>query len=445
MLHSKSNTYHVLNCQTGVLKQACHSSKCTGQYKFIASKNSIPEYKATEDGLAVLFCQLHPNMFSQTRIGTNCYDLYIYQPKLGIYKVDNGDAMVTLHLVGEFFEQLTYYLQIEADCIDWNDKNAVREHLHKKSQVNKLQKLSMCKNVIHFIKLHKLDDGLKLDQNPHILVTDKGAWNFLTNEIGQTTSKDLITDAQVIGVPFEPRDEAKVKFLRTELNNKFFPVVAERDCYEGHQCSSMGGGSSEKHSDVHDGGGDNGKSFHQHFLHHALGDYSHRLNSDVIQSAHPDRSSIAALHRKRNVFLEEPDVRKDINGSLLKELCSGSSEMSARRLYSANSKIRTELTLSINVNELPDIKPLDTAMMSRLRIFKWRSTFVNDPSQVNEAEYKFLANPAFNAIDFMDKNGMQYLHLWADIYRANYNNGRLIIPMADSCKLSVQQYETQQV
>ena len=188
---------------------------------------------------------------------------------------------------------------------------------------------------------------------------------------------------------------------------------------------------------------DNGKSTVSELTYTALGSYSHRLNTDIVQSMNPDRASIAAIHKKRNLVIEEPDQRRDINGSGLKEIASGTKWMSARRLYSNESKVRLECTIAILANQMPGFKPFDEAIKRRIRIFDFTSRFTKIESEVDAANHVYPVDPIIASVDFYADYGMQWLHLLRKYLLRIWNNGSVQLRLPQSMTSMINEYMKQ--
>lgn len=101
-------------------------------------------------------------------------------------------------------------------------------------------------NVMKLIKTLSDKREKVTDENAQILVTNKGAWNVITGEVGHTGPKDLITDRQQIGVLYEAPDETKILFLETNFMSKIIPDPDMRKCFMEHRSTVLIGGSSQK-------------------------------------------------------------------------------------------------------------------------------------------------------------------------------------------------------
>lgn len=190
--------------------------------------------------------------------------------------------------------------------------------------------------------------------------------------------------------------------------------------------------------------GDNAKSTIAELTQGAMGNYGQRLNSSVIQSMDPDRASVAAIHKKRMIVIEEPDKRKDVNGNALKEINSGTKYLSSRRLYSNDSVVRLECSTFLLANDMPNMNPLDPALERRIRIFHLPSRFVEDPSDVDETKHHYLIDPIIADEHFCDNYGMQWLHLLQRHLINIYDNGICKLVLPDKMKTVVKNYVKEQ-
>ena len=101
-------------------------------------------------------------------------------------------------------------------------------------------------NVMKLIKVFSFRNDIIIDENPTILVTDAGAWDIVTGELGNTGPSDYVTDSQMIGVSYEPPDEDKILFLQNEFAAKLFPDASLRRIFLEQRSTALYGGSSQK-------------------------------------------------------------------------------------------------------------------------------------------------------------------------------------------------------
>ena len=179
--------------------------------------------------------------------------------------------------------------------------------------------------------------------------------------------------------------------------------------------------------------------------HKALGSYSLRLDSSVLLDKKPDRASIASMHKKRSIYFEEPDSRKDLNGARLKEFGSGVDELNARKLYSMDGVVTLHCTLKINVNTLPDIVPWDDAMQDRLKLFEWNSTFSHNVNEINVEKNIYASKKIFSNSNLYKTYGMQWLHILANEFQNNQVDGEIKFRTSRNMENVLQNFTTIQV
>lgn len=134
----------MLNTDTNVLKQGCHSSECRKKFKFIASSADYPEFSATESGFAKLYLKLNPHLFSKHI--DNKLVAFIFQASIGVYHADIGDLWLLESLQEDFKAQVDDFIEQESDTVDWNNKTEVQQFNSKKRAVDKLE----VKFLMHF-------------------------------------------------------------------------------------------------------------------------------------------------------------------------------------------------------------------------------------------------------------------------------------------------------
>ena len=246
-LDSNNNTYFILNEKSKILKQGCHDAACFGQSIYVASEsNMTEEIVATEAGLAKLYVRWNTYVLSKALIDGKLV-LFHFDHGTGVWNNDKNGMTTIKSIEGEFLPVLEEKLAQEFEELDFTDKKQLSNYAHRKSQVAKLQSLSFVKSVVEWIKIFSHRPDVELDSNPFILVTpSRGAWNFLTGQIGGTKPTDYITDSQCLGVKYEDADPTKMEFLKKELLMKIHPNEEDRKAWLTYECSSLKGGSSER-------------------------------------------------------------------------------------------------------------------------------------------------------------------------------------------------------
>ena len=225
-----------------VLKKGCHSDQCYGRFQYIDSDLELPSFRATEDGIARLFVEIHRNkIFSQKG------DLYLFNPDNRLWEYDQEDIKISKLLTGDFLNLLIHYCDLRFAQIDSTDKSEMKKIAQDKTAVQSIQRLNVLKHIIEFIKIHCWDGTIVLDENPLWLVTkDRKVFNILTSELVQCQPLDYMSDTQRLGVDWEPKNEVKIRFLKESYLSKLFTDESLRTSYLKLQSTSLKGGSAQR-------------------------------------------------------------------------------------------------------------------------------------------------------------------------------------------------------
>ena len=140
----------------------------------------------------------------------------------------------------------------------------------------------------------------------------------------------------------------------------------------------------------------------------------------MISCTKPDEATLAGFANIRYCVTEEPDLRRNMNCSLIKELRNGTPDFAARKILSEVTRVRLCLTLHMNCNTIPYISTLDSAMEQRLRIFEIKSRFVINKEEVDEANHQFRANSYFISTEFKELYAMQFMHILIEYLKKYY-------------------------
>ena len=101
-----------------------------------------------------------------------------------------------------------------------------------------------------------------------------------------------------------------------------------------------------------------------------FGEYSYKLPSAVVMDALKTGANpeVANLHKKRFVLVQEPDPKRPMCASTLKEI-TGDKGLNARLMYENKCKVLLTLTLAVECNKIPEIPDESAdAIPRRLRI-----------------------------------------------------------------------------
>ena len=92
------------------------------------------------------------------------------------------------------------------------------------------------------------------------------------------------------------------------------------------------------------------------------------------------------LAKKRIIFSNEMKNTTEINGNMLKKISSGGDTLIGRTHGGTETEFTTHFLPVCFANNIPKIKPLDSAVNERLRIISFEKQFVDEPE--NEFELR---------------------------------------------------------
>jgi len=118
---------------------------------------------------------------------------------------------------------------------------------------------------------------------------------------------------------------------------------------------------------VQTGTGSNGKSVLSDLTKETLGNYGYKINAIILQSSQKVGAcpELANLRDKRGVWFSEPNADVRLCSNTIKEL-TGDREIQARALYSGNTVVKLDFTLSGDTNAFPLLDNIDGGIERRI-------------------------------------------------------------------------------
>lgn len=214
------------------------------------------------------------------------------------------------------------------------------------------------------------------DLNDDLIGFRNGVYDLLNNEFRAGRYDDYITMIIDYDYAESPKEE------RQKVHNyfrKIMPVKEERELLVLLLSTILSGRHLEKFI-VCTGEGRNGKdTTFTYLLKRVLGPYYYQCNSTAItQKIKGDQNvSIANFDKKRIVITSEPEADDTIKTAMIKAL-TGSDEIAMRSLYSTETKVNLNQSLFMLCNEKPALDKSEQAMLERLTVIPFRSTFKSD-------------------------------------------------------------------
>lgn len=150
---------------------------------------------------------------------------------------------------------------------------------------------------------------------------------------------------------------------------------------------------------VFNGSGGNGKGVLDEFIQYIFGDYCSVADYGLItqdkSKAEGANEAVVSLHRKRLVFMSEPEKSSKINNGAFKAF-TGGTPISARGLFEKQSKVILSHILVLECNErlkFKDIPKVKGAEHRRLMDILFPSRFTIEEEDWDEAKHIYPASP----------------------------------------------------
>jgi phage/plasmid-associated DNA primase len=174
-----------------------------------------------------------------------------------------------------------------------------------------------------------------------------------------------------------------------------------------------------------------------------VGNYGYKLPSAVLLSEIKEGGNpqVAGMDRKRFVLCQEPDKKKRINTSTLKEI-TGDKTLNTRMNYSNKCLTTLCLTLMMECNELPLLDEVNDAIQRRIRGIPFISKFVSQETY-DELEDKtniFVGDVYYKSDEFQEEYRQALMIILLEHWKEYYNNGMKLSVQSQECKKITNDY-----
>ena len=135
-----------------------------------------------------------------------------------------------------------------------------------------------------------------------------------------------------------------------------------------------------------------GKSLISKALSNSCGEYVGAFSAESLaysKTTADEASQMRWLHllcNKRLIFSNELKMNVEINGNMIKKMSSGGDQLTGRQHHCAETQFKCLPLAVVFANDIPKIKPYDTALDNRIRVVSYNKKFVQDP--INSDELK---------------------------------------------------------
>lgn len=273
------------------------------------------------------------------------------------------------------------------------------------------------------------------DLNDDLIGFVNGVYDLRKNAFRLSTYEDYIS--MVIDYDYMITGENKLKHVE-EYFAKIMPIEEERELLLLLLSTVLGGRHLEKFI-VCTGVGRNGKdTTFTYLMEKVMGPYYYHCNPTAFtQKIKSDQNvSIANFDKKRIVITTEPDKEETIKTSMVKCL-TGAKETAMRTLYSQKTKVNLNETLFMLCNDKPALDHSEQAMLERLIVIPFRSTFktaqyMTDHGISEGENYVFTANEKMKEDHYLDQIKLATFNYLLPYYRKFRKDGYLIQSIPES-------------
>lgn len=231
-----------------------------------------------------------------------------------------------------------------------------------------------------------------------------------------------------------------------QLLDSIFPNPKIKDHYLTILSTGLWGKQVEKIFNA-TGKGGNGKGVINELMMDAIGDYGYilpstTLISEIKEGANP---TIANMHKKRLVISSEPDSKKSINSSTMKDL-TGKPTLNCRGLYSSVCKTTLVLTLLLECNKQPNFDEVNDAISRRLDVIPFVSSFYEkhryDEAMASGMDMTniHLSDTYFKSEQFKNDNRQALMEMLFVNFEKFRKNGYKFVDIPEECKEASNKY-----
>jgi len=292
--------------------------------------------------------------------------------------------------VGAFLSNLFLNLYKKLKSRDDEERNAEQEDIIYKltAKVKNVSKInSVVEKLLHIISVINYDN-IEFDTNGYLLAFNNRVYDLKSHNWIKTIRENYILTTT--GYDWEEPTEEQMD----RIKNLFCDVFEDEEIrleYIHLLATCLYGIAVEKFI-IANGDGGNGKGVISELSAAALGNYYYGGNNAVLLSPikNGGNPEIANMEGKRMVVFREPSEYKKIDLSVVKEL-TGGDDISARKLFSNETKVRLCATHFLEVNKRLGLSgDLGHSIMRRLRDIPFKTEFSTDESMINNEDMSYV-------------------------------------------------------
>ena len=306
--------------------------------------------------------------------------------------------------------------------------------------VQTLRKLKARKELVEDITIRIYKSDLEFDANPYLFAFENKIYDLQKHCFVKPEPSQWIHTT--CGYDYDEHFSIQRVNTMKDIMASIFPDKAVREYYLSVLATGLSGVRMENIF-ISTGSGGNGKSLVNGMMMNSLGEYGYKLPSAVVMEALKTGANpeVANLCNKRFVLVQEPDSKRPMCASTLKEI-TGDGKLNARKMYSDKCLFETNLTLALECNKIPNIPDESAdAIPRRLRIIPF------DTKAVPKETYDLLENKTGYCV----QNSEYKTNEWQDAHRQAlfevllpyskmFQDTNALPNVPDACKMKTNKY-----
>ena len=301
-------------------------------------------------------------------------------------------ARISNEIVNEYLKIQKYYTNKaidtdETDKAKFIEKSSSIQKLIAKLRTRKFKDDVMKEAQEVFLNKKFLES---LDENRDLIGFNNGVFDLKEFKFRPGRPEDYISYCTNIDYNVFKESSKIYKEVDTFIK-QLAPIQEMREYLLLLLSSYLQGHTSDEKFHIWTGSGANGKSKIVELFEYCFGDYCIKFPITLLtqkrassNSANPE---VARSKGKRFGTFQEPDENAQINVGYMKEL-SGGDKITARALFKEPIDFKPQFKLLLICNHLPKIPSNDGGTWRRLRVFEFKSKFVDKPDDKKPFEFK---------------------------------------------------------
>ena len=259
---------------------------------------------------------------------------------------------------------------------------------------------SICERLRSLLSVKDFQE-IKFDKNPYLFPFNNTCYCLKThNWVGTLREQYILTTC---GYDWKMPSDDEMKILG-KLINEIFQDKDIRQEYIHYLATGLFGIPIEKFIFAFGSGG-NGKGVINELMEETCGHFGYTGNNAILLNpvAGGANPAIANMSGKRFIIFREPDEKKSLNLSAIKEI-SGGKKISARKCFSNDDETHLCGTYFCETNKhLPLCGDLGASIQRRLRDIPFKTSYSADKEKLKSRPKLKQAVPYYKTAEFQDK------------------------------------------